>query len=91
MKLDPLSLHVRLVLAYAYLFSGRNNEAITEARGILAVDPSFPRARMVLGRALFFQGQREMGIRELQTHNPQSSWIATAYASTGRKREALPQ
>ena len=89
LKLDPLSLDVRLVLAYAYLFSGRYSEAVAEAKRILAVDPSFPRARMVLGRALFFQGQREMGIRELQAHNPKTYWIASAYAATGRKQEAL--
>ena len=88
-KLDPLSLDVRMLLAYIYLFTGQYRRAIAEARDILAVDPPFPRARMVLGRGLFFQGQRETGIEELRAANPHSVWIAYAYAITGRKQEAL--
>src|SRR5262249_885557 len=85
----PVSLLVREVIAYVYLFSGRYGQAAAEARRILAVDPAFPRARMILGRALFFGGQREEGIRELQAHNPKSPWIGWAYATVGRKKEAL--
>jgi tetratricopeptide (TPR) repeat protein len=89
LQLDPLNLHVHLTLAYIYLFSGRYKEAVAEARSVLAGDASFRRARMILGRALFFQGEREMGIRELQALNPHGGFIGSAYATAGRKQEAL--
>jgi hypothetical protein len=67
-----------MLFGYNYLFTGRYREAMEEAKSILAIDPTFPRARMVLGRALFFHGLRRAGIRELHAHNPKGPWLAAA-------------
>ena len=79
----------------ALVKSGRFEEAVVVAREALAAELDFPRARVLLGWALFRSGQAEEGIRELRkvlAKNPEHAGahrhLGLAYSELGRLPDA---
>jgi serine/threonine-protein kinase len=93
-ELDPLSLIINADLSWVY-FKGRHyEEAETQARKTLEMDPRFYVAHFYLGEALQFRGKLADGIAEFQraaeeNNDPFSqSMLAQAYARQGKTDEA---
>jgi len=85
---DPLSLDVRRQLAAAQIHAGRYDDAIANARRVVAVDPDFPSANLFLARALTFAGRpaEAMAVRARYGSDGEI-WLARAYIMSGRRSE----
>jgi TolB-like protein/Tfp pilus assembly protein PilF len=64
-NLDPLSLVLSTDKGLIYYYSGRQDEAIEAAQKILAHDPNFADAHLLLGMALERQGQFKLAAQEV--------------------------
>ena len=89
LKLDPLSLDLRRMIAYVQLSAGQYAAAIENCRYVLKADPTFPLVRLVLARALLFTGNSAEAIRILEEMPPnRAPELGYAYATVGRRAEA---
>jgi len=92
---DPNSLDVRRVLALVQVDAGLYEEAILNARWVLARDPDFPYADLWLGRALVLSGRalslpdRVDEARAIFERDPKLfGYLGYLDAVTGRREEA---
>ncbi len=94
-ELDPADPLARLMLARVLSDAHRDARAIEEARAAVELDPNNPGARYALGSALFFAGQRDSGLAELEMADllygnflASRAWLAYFYAVMGRREPA---
>ena len=89
LQTDPLSLAVRRELALAQVTTDRYGEAIANVRRVLAVDPDFPYADLLLARALTLSGRLEEAHAIWGTRNGPGweFWTAHALVISGRRTE----
>jgi TolB-like protein/Tfp pilus assembly protein PilF len=94
-ELDPVGV-TGLSNGWILFHARRYDEAIQELRSVVAVRPNYAWAHWFLGFALIGKGQPEEAIPELEKtvsmmHRSPGSveLLATAYASAGRRREAI--
>jgi tetratricopeptide (TPR) repeat protein len=94
-ELDPLG-DAGISISWILLSERRYDEGIRELQSFLAVHPDSAPARWYLGIALVLKGQPDRGIPELQRtvvmmHRSPGplAFLATGYALTGRRAEAL--
>lgn len=95
-ELDPLSLAIASGVGHVLYLSRKYDEAIVAYRAVLELDPSFVQARLWFGRPFLQKGMYEEAIAELRQADELSggstistSVLAHAYASAGRREEAL--
>ena len=85
----PLSAAASRQVAWAYYMARDFDNAIRQARRVLALEPGYLPARTVLARALLFKGQFSEGIAELESAGPDYAWmLAVGYAMAGRRDDA---
>ncbi len=94
--LDPLNLMIGTWLGLRYYLARNYDGAITQGRNAVELDPNFAASHLVLGEAYVQKGLQDKGLAELQRaaslsgKNPlYLAQVAVAYASMGRRREAL--
>ena len=93
-QLDPLSLIINSNLGFAYIHSGRLDEAVAQLRKTVEMDGGFYYARYALGLALELKGAIPEAIAEYQkaignTEDPVPlGMLGRLYAAQGRKDEA---
>lgn len=80
---SPKKARVHHSLGHAYLIQGRLDEAVTELRTSIQLDPNFPDAHNSLGVAYGQQGQGEASIQEYQTAIRVKPNYAQAYFNLG--------
>jgi tetratricopeptide (TPR) repeat protein len=95
-NLDPLSLIISADMADVLLIARRYDEAIQQSRTTMEMDPHFAVAHYQLGQALMQKHMYDKGIAELQQaigfsggNKTFRSALAYAYATSGRRNEAL--
>jgi eukaryotic-like serine/threonine-protein kinase len=91
-KLDPLSPALSNFVAWIYLGSGQIDEAITQAKRTLQVDPNYMYRNPILARAYREKGDYARAIdlykkAEEATGSPQPG-LAITYAKMGRQSDA---
>jgi tetratricopeptide (TPR) repeat protein len=94
--LDPLNLMIGTWLGLRYYLARNYESAIEQGRNTVDLDPNFAASHLLLGEAYVQKGFREKGLAELQSaaslsgNNPlYLAQVAVAYASMGRRTEAL--
>jgi TolB-like protein/DNA-binding winged helix-turn-helix (wHTH) protein/Flp pilus assembly protein TadD len=94
--LDPLNLMIGTWLGLRYYLARNYESAIAQGRNTLDLDPNFAASHLLLGEAYVQKGLSEKGLSELKTaaglsgNNPvYLAQVAVAYASMGRRTEAL--
>ena len=94
--LDPLNLMIGTWLALRYYLARDYESAIEQGRNTVDLDPNFAASHLLLGEAYVQKGLREKGLTELQGATSLSgdnplylAQVAVAYASMGRRTEAL--
>ena len=94
--LDPLNLMIGTWLGLRYYLARNYESAIEQGRNTVDLDPNFAASHLLLGQAYVQKGFREKGLAELQSaaslsgNNPlYLAQVAVAYASMGRRTEAL--
>jgi len=94
--LDPVSPHAWHNLGVVHYFARRYDDAITQFREALDLDPTFGGAHVMLGRVYVAKGLPDRAVKELERAKgllgPRPDVITpTAYvlARAGRRREAL--
>ena len=89
LRVDPLSLDVRRVLANVQISAGLYDRALDNAQKVLAVDPTFPFVGWIRARALLQKGQVTEAVRWLEGQGPDvEGCLGYAYAISGRRAEA---
>jgi len=95
-NLDPLSLIISADMADVLLIARRYDEAIQQSRTTMEMDPHFAVAHYQLGQAFMQKHMYDKGIAELQQaigfsggNKTFRSALAYAYATSGRRNEAL--
>ena len=93
--MDPLSFNAAIDLASALRAARQYDRAIVEFRSALQITPRRPRGHFQLGVTFVFMGRLKEAIDELETAVRLSSgnsrfeaYLAYAYASAGRPRDA---
>ena len=96
MELDPHSLLFRTDFAFAVLVVQRYDEAIAEAKGVLAREPAAVYAWWILGEASLGKGAHDAAIEAFQKMAqltgrsfPSLGFLGYAFAQGGRRDEAL--
>jgi TolB-like protein/DNA-binding winged helix-turn-helix (wHTH) protein/Flp pilus assembly protein TadD len=96
LELDPLNLMIGTWVGRRYYLAGKHDLAIKQGRNTEELDANFAAAHLLLGENYVQVGQHEQGLAELQTAASLSgnsplylAQVAVAYASAGRKTEAL--
>jgi TolB-like protein/DNA-binding winged helix-turn-helix (wHTH) protein len=93
--LDPLNLMIGAWMGLRYYLARNYESAIAQGRSTVELDPDFAASRLLLGEAYVQQGLYERGLAELRSAANLSNsplylaQVAIAYASQGRKMEAL--
>jgi TolB-like protein/DNA-binding winged helix-turn-helix (wHTH) protein/tetratricopeptide (TPR) repeat protein len=94
--LDPLNLMIGTWLALRYYLAHRYDNAVQQARETVEFDPNFAASHLLLGETYVQMGLHEQGLGELQSAARLSgnsplylAQVGVAYASEGRKAEAL--
>lgn len=93
-QLDPLSLIIASDNAAIYYFAGRDDEAIQRFRRVLAMEPTFPRAQLIIA-AYAQKGQYDEAFNHLQEWHRKAdgpwpwAWEAYLYARIGEKKKVL--
>ena len=95
-SLDPLSLIIGADLAEEFVIAHRFEQAITQSRKTMTLDPFFGNGHYVLGQALAQEHRYKEAIAELQKAielSPGSTAFAAnlafAYAASGRTEDAV--
>ena len=97
LELDPLDVLLNVHLGWAYLHSGRLDEAIAQSLKAVAMDPNLEVARTGLGRAYLGKKMYVEALDEFQKMVTLAGGVATGpdkylgytFAVMGRKAEAL--
>jgi serine/threonine protein kinase len=94
-EIDPLSLIINSIVAWAFYFAGQYDEAIIQGHNALEIDPSFPWAHYRLGQAYEGKEMFAEALAELEKakqlypgNNEISAALAHAYAVSGSKTKA---
>lgn len=90
LEIDPLSLAVRRELALLQIIAGRYDEAVANLQRVLAADPDFTFADLLLARALTFSGRLAEAWPVWETKKEQPGWqfwMAHAYVMSGQRTE----
>ena len=94
--LDPVSPNVRQNLGLAHYFAGQYDDAITQFREALDLDPNFGQAHVMLGRTYVAKGLPDRAVEELErarrlmgARPDVVTPMAYVLAKAGRRREAL--
>ena len=94
--LDPVSPTARQNLGLAHYFARRYDDAITQFREALDLDPNFAQAHVMLGRTYVAKGEPDRAVEELERAKGLSGArpdvitpMAYVLARAGRRREAL--
>ncbi len=88
--LEPLSTLIHRDFAWHYFFQGKYEAAIAQLKETLKIDPRYPAARSLLGRALIEAGHHAEGLAELKKVAPDLpraaalSFVAYGEASAGQ-------
>jgi len=86
---EPASLDVRRTLASIQVEVGLYEEAIQNAKWVLARDPSYPFAANRVGRALALSGRMDEALRVFEEDDSVGpGYVGYVYARTGRRDEA---
>lgn len=95
-ELDPHSLLVRQDFAAALMSANRNDEAIEEAKRVLAREPTASEAWFLLGWASWRKGVHDAAVEAFQKRAqltgqsfPSLGGLGFAYAQAGKRDEAL--
>jgi TolB-like protein/DNA-binding winged helix-turn-helix (wHTH) protein len=89
LRVDPLSLDVRRLLAHVQINAGLYDRAIDNCDRVLAVDPAFPFVAGWRVRALLHKGRVTEAIAWLETQGGGAEgYLGYAYAVSGRRAEA---
>jgi eukaryotic-like serine/threonine-protein kinase len=92
---DPRAAIQYHALAHVYLYSRQYDQAIEQFQTALHVDPSYAFARTSLAETYLLSGQSDKALVELEAdqNRTASAWgsgyLAVAYATLGRKEQAL--
>jgi TolB-like protein/DNA-binding winged helix-turn-helix (wHTH) protein/Flp pilus assembly protein TadD len=96
LELDPLNLMIGTWVGRRYYLAGKYDLAIEQGRNTEELDANFAAAHLVLGENYVQVGLHDQGLAELQTAAGLSgnsplylAQVAVAYASAGKKTEAL--
>jgi TolB-like protein/DNA-binding winged helix-turn-helix (wHTH) protein/Flp pilus assembly protein TadD len=96
LELDPLNLMIGTWVGRRYYLAGKYDLAIEQGRNTEELDANFAAAHLLLGENYVQVGLHEQGLTELQTAASLSgnsplylAQVAVAYASAGKKTEAL--
>jgi TolB-like protein/DNA-binding winged helix-turn-helix (wHTH) protein/Flp pilus assembly protein TadD len=96
LELDPLNLMIGTWVGRRYYLARKYDLAIEQGRNTEELDANFGAAHLLLGEDYVQIGQHEQGLAELQTAASLSgnsplylAQVAVAYASAGKKAEAL--
>ncbi len=85
----PFSVTASRQVAWAYYMARQYENAISQARSTLAIDPEYLPARTVLGRALLLAGRPAEGVKELEAAGRRYElMLALGYAMAGRGEDA---
>ena len=94
--LDPVSPNARQNLGLAHYFARRYDDAITQFREALDLDPNFGQAHVMLGRTYVAKGLPDRAVEELErakglmgARPDVITPMAYVLARAGRRREAL--
>jgi TolB-like protein/DNA-binding winged helix-turn-helix (wHTH) protein len=89
LRVDPLSLDVRRVLAHVQINAGLYDRAIDNCNRVLAVDPAFPFVALLRARALLHKGRVTEAARWMeQQGRGAEGYLGYAYAISGRRADA---
>jgi TolB-like protein/DNA-binding winged helix-turn-helix (wHTH) protein len=89
LRVDPLSLEVRRILAHVQINAGLYDRAIENCDRVLAADPSFPLVEAWRVRALMHKGRLSEAIRWMEAQGEGAQgYLGYAYAVNGRRVEA---
>jgi TolB-like protein/Flp pilus assembly protein TadD/predicted Ser/Thr protein kinase len=89
--LDPLNPRIAVDLARALYFARRYDQALTQSRRALGLDPDFAPAHSMLGLVSLELGRYQEAIAEIDAGAPKDSpslWRGHALARAGRRAEA---
>jgi TolB-like protein/Flp pilus assembly protein TadD len=96
LDLDPLNLMIGTWVGLRYYLARKYDGALEQSRNTVELDPNFAAAHLLLGETYVQMGLHEKGLAELQSAASLSgnsplylAQVAVAYASEGRKTEAL--
>jgi serine/threonine-protein kinase len=94
MDRDPSSLNALGFLAIAHVFAGQYDRALTVTRRMKRLEPGFWWASFVESVALYYTGEREAALKEIEVAAASGSPYALAWKGfylghMGRRREAL--
>jgi TolB-like protein/DNA-binding winged helix-turn-helix (wHTH) protein/Tfp pilus assembly protein PilF len=96
LELDPLNLMIGTWVGRRYYLARKYDLAIEQGRNTVELDANFAAARLMLGEDYVQVGLHDQALAELQTAASLSgnsplylAQVAVAYASAGRKTEAL--
>ena len=94
--LDPVSLPVRSNTAMALYYAGQYDRAIEQCLEVMEIDPDFCRSYEDLGRIYLAKGMWRKAVAEFKKAVARSgrssryvASLAHAYATTGRRKEAV--
>jgi TolB-like protein/DNA-binding winged helix-turn-helix (wHTH) protein/Tfp pilus assembly protein PilF len=94
--LDPVSPNARQSLGLTHYFARRYDDAITQFREALDLDPTFGHAHVMLGRTYLAQGVPDRAVEELEraksllgARPDVMTPLAYVLGKAGRRREAL--
>jgi TolB-like protein/DNA-binding winged helix-turn-helix (wHTH) protein len=89
LRVDPLSLDVRRVLAHVQINAGLYDRAIDNCNRVLAVDPAFPFVALLRARALLHKGRVTEAARWMEKQGRGAEgYLGYAYAISGRRADA---
>jgi tetratricopeptide (TPR) repeat protein len=96
LELDPLNLMIGTWVGRRFYLARKYDLAIEQGRNTVELDASFAAAHLLLGEDYVQVGLQDQALAELQTAATRSgnsplylAQVAVAYASAGRKTEAL--
>jgi len=96
LDLDPLNLMIGTWVGLRYYLARKYDGALEQSRNTVELDQNFAAAHLLLGETYLQLGLHEKGLAELQSAASLSgnsplylAQVAVAYASEGRKAEAL--
>ena len=87
-SLDPLSARTRWLHASVFFFARRYEEAISESRRTLELDPGYVLAHQMIAQCYEQQGRLHEAIEMYLRYRPSSGSLGRTYALAGRTEEA---
>ena len=88
-RVSPMSLDARRVLAHVQVAAGLYDEALANCRFVLGQNPDYQFAEEICGLALMFKGETAEALALFSKRaNLNEHWIGYIYAITGRRADA---